>query len=101
MTTKHTEGPWGQSSTMSSDFQGIRYITDQGGNRIAKVLYVDKKDQDELLANARLFAAAPKLLEACEDALLNLSGDFTKARLTTEELKQKLMFLISNTKWGS
>jgi hypothetical protein len=68
----HTKGPWGSESTMSSDFQFIRYISGPDCQSIAKVYHKinpmtgDEMTQAEALANARLIAAAPALLEALE-----------------------------------
>lgn len=58
--SKHTPGPW------HTDQQGIR---DAEGNLLAESFADIDKDipsgETEQLANARLIAAAPELLEAC------------------------------------
>lgn len=62
----HSEGPWSQSATMSSDFRSIRYINDSNGRVIAEVRYADGAEQDENLLNASLLTASPKLLSVLE-----------------------------------
>lgn len=65
MTTKHTPGPWAAESAMSRDVSHIRYIT-ADGKIIASVRHRVEHTQDEALANAALFAAAPDLLAALQ-----------------------------------
>lgn len=55
MSTKHTPGPW--------NVDGI-FICDDAGDRI--VAEVPKMYDENDLANARLIAAAPELLEALQ-----------------------------------
>ncbi len=57
--SKHTPGPWGISKIGNNYDQYM--IQAKGGERICNT--VEGKD------NARLIAAAPELLEACETAL--------------------------------
>lgn len=78
METKHTPGPWflgmreGHNGCMIYDRSGMDQFTDR---TIAQVygLYsnqpVEKQPDEEYLANARLIAAAPELLEALQYAL--------------------------------
>ena len=54
--TKHTPGPWNGLSGL---------IASEKGDHIATVWLTQ---DDNLEANARLIAAAPELLEACEAA---------------------------------
>ena len=74
--TAHTPGPWKAEGTcvyaLNGDRSNIFFCGVQGGyteqNRHRSV----RTKCDELLANARLIAAAPELLEAlelCEEAL--------------------------------
>ncbi len=66
----HTKGPWPIEQTGD----GKRYLIGNGlvegpnGYEVAEV-YSDDCDPDEALANAKLIAAAPELLEAAERAL--------------------------------
>jgi hypothetical protein len=75
METKHTPGPWhyqfngfaitiGDESTRHNYLEHDYTVAKIGGNSM----------QDE--ANARLIAAAPDLLEACEEALGQLKDFF-------------------------
>jgi isocitrate dehydrogenase kinase/phosphatase len=64
----YSEFPWGQESTMSSDFHSIRYITDANSRVIAEVRYAEDAPQEENLANAKLIAKAPLILKALEQA---------------------------------
>lgn len=74
MQITHTQGPWGASTSCSSDFRCIRHITDADGNTIADVRYVEGFSQDEELANARLITAAPELLAALEGIMVTVAG---------------------------
>ena len=77
MEIKHTPGPW----RISND-----WITDSSSlESIAKIVGKDGPDcrmTDHDLANARLIAAAPALLEACKNivAWLNDVGKTNKSR---------------------
>lgn len=68
-TMLHSPAPFGASAALSSDHYNIRYITDCEGNHIATVRHLAGMSQEEALANAALFKAAPALLAALEDAL--------------------------------
>jgi len=68
MGAKHSKGPWaleeregGGFKLSDADGEFIDYITDSR--------YVDDRDDPEAIANARLIAAAPDLLEAAEDVV--------------------------------
>jgi hypothetical protein len=75
---KHTPGPWHAAQTTVYALHGHplrnRFSASvQGGRR-------DDAEWGELLANARLMAAAPELLEACRDALdAGNDGDWQSA----------------------
>lgn len=64
----HTPGPWGG---VTDEFglckRAIAYP--EGDDRDHDLCVVQCGDPDELEANARLIAAAPDLLAACEEAL--------------------------------
>ncbi len=60
METKHTPGPWGQT--------GFKIHT-QTGLAIANISIPDPVCHDVGIANAKLIAAAPDLLEALESVL--------------------------------
>ena len=61
----HTEGPWVASVPKKEKHMQARWITGNGFF-IAKAYGHDGQPVD---GNARLIAAAPELLEACESAL--------------------------------
>lgn len=85
MAGKHTEGPW-RVEFNSADTMQCRCVEILGGgDLIGSVAYLqsyaghDYDDRDEVLANARLIAAAPDLLEAARAAyeLLKIIHDET------------------------
>ena len=76
--SKHTPGPW---NIFNSKIQGT-WIDPIG-------LRVDNTRQDNWKANARLIAAAPELLEACETILAEIveqgdHGDAVWRRMLSE-----------------
>jgi hypothetical protein len=68
MTIHHSPGPWAIESSLSSEFRFTRYITDLAAHVVAEVKPVQGDDLVEV-ANARLIAVAPELLEALEHLL--------------------------------
>jgi len=62
--SKHTPGPW---SIARSGFPVDAFGILSGDMAIGQTVYIE--DYDEHLANARLIAAAPEMLEACKQAL--------------------------------
>ena len=69
-TTKHTPGPWSISSACKNAINAER------NNKLIGIgtTYHDPDSvyfigQDEAIANARLIAAAPELLAACEEVI--------------------------------
>jgi hypothetical protein len=66
---KHTSGPWSAECALSSDLYNIRYITGPDCQKICDVNHRVEMPQDEALANARLIAAAPDLMQALERVL--------------------------------
>ena len=72
---KHTPGPWDTRGfdfigTAESAYQTIAYCSDHRNKA--------PRHPDETLANARLIAAAPDLLEACRAAraIISEPGDY-------------------------
>ncbi len=67
----HTPGPWGDvqpgNGSTDRDEPGCRWII-HDGRIVAKTC----QQADESTANARLIAAAPELLKACEAARRNI-----------------------------
>ena len=68
MTTKHTPGPWRVKHKAKLGWAGV--LT-QEGDIIADIVVdgQDFRDPEQALDDARLIAAAPDLLEACERLL--------------------------------
>jgi len=77
--SNHTPGEW---EIRDNDyFPNQKTIETDGSSRVIAV--IDKSD-DEDLANARLIAAAPELLAACED-LVNLWDEWARYSEGLEE----------------
>lgn len=64
MSAQHTPGPWSLEVAEITQTGDLFCAID--GVDSAGVVYATLRDRDELLANARLIAAAPELLEADE-----------------------------------
>ena len=78
-----TPGPWKSNCFLVTDTSGVgmyggREICHTGGGR---------GTSDESEANARLIAAAPELLAACEAALLKLSSPLDKISVAADMLR--------------
>lgn len=73
--TAHTPGPWALEANEVR--AGDNLIADVMGGEGTR--FIDDKDNTECLANARLIAAAPELLEACEIALTFLESHSARA----------------------
>jgi len=73
-TVKHTRGPWRivQCLPPAPEYYGqtVTVIVDANNRNVLN------RDLLEEAANARLLAAAPELLEACEAALARLEEDY-------------------------
>ena len=77
MTTSHSPGPW-----KAEEERGVPYLKIRGSKlgerfKIANVLEPvyegsRQRESDETIANARLIAAAPELLEALKESLAAL-----------------------------
>jgi hypothetical protein len=72
MTTKHTPGPWNISAVKMEEcrFRGP-YIDVQAKGMVSNVqpAIVAGRTEEETIANARLIASAPDLLEALKQAV--------------------------------
>jgi hypothetical protein len=77
----HTPGPWAWKQSKTNDFYNLVAIGDYGfhpnGDKVEPVVHSDGSacgeygaDIDVHGADAKLIAAAPDLLEACEEALM-------------------------------
>lgn len=66
--SEYTPGPWGMSGRCYELGDGLAGINGQGWNELAGVVIkVNGRRSDEGIANARLIAAAPDLLEALQE----------------------------------
>ena len=76
MSTEHTPGPWKLADSDDNIIVGAvtRYKnpTPKGINLACVAIVDDSSDEYEDMANARLLAAAPELLAACEYVLPHL-----------------------------
>jgi hypothetical protein len=72
---KHTKGPWYVANDV--DVRG----GPQEGQEYVSTARARGRTLDEARANARLIAAAPDLLTACEEALAGADSDGLKKRL--------------------
>ena len=66
---KHTPGPWYATVPPSCDIHFIRSIDSDDAGQIAKVRVGPVLEQAEALANARLIATSPELLEMLQKAV--------------------------------
>ena len=70
MTSQHTPGPW--TFTDDPEYNCFYVDAQNGAIGVADVVRLPVKDQG--LANARLIAAAPDLLDALQDLLWAVTG---------------------------
>ena len=75
--SKHTPGKWKPTA-------GTEVVADTGDGNWQSIAMLNVR-RDEWIANARLIAAAPELLETCE-ALATFTRDLLKL-LTPEQIK--------------
>jgi hypothetical protein len=78
---KHTPGPW--------DTKEGQIYPEESGRTLALITYYDR-DNKEDVANARLIAAAPELLEACEAVYANLNPAYLHNRLCMRLLQKAI-----------
>lgn len=74
MDTKHTPGPW-RASGGSLTVPKCHVLSGSGKASYA-LAHVFGETEVERMANARLIAAAPELLEACKAALPTLAREY-------------------------
>ena len=87
--TKHTKGPW-TATKHDQHWVRVNVTIKAGGN--TWVAFMPDEDKEERMANARLMAAAPDLLEALENAVseldyLTVAPDSDYARPDDEIIK--------------
>lgn len=102
MKTKHTPGPWRMEDNWDNypgERKPGRYnirSQDDGWN-VARVWEAEETgpfSKEQVEANARLIAAAPELLEACEWALSELAEPETSTADTLHETIERLKTAI-------
>ena len=76
--SKHTPGPWRIDRIIA-----FAPTIMANGRRVAKVFHKDGIEDEQVLANAKLIAASPDLLEACTDLVqwfydIGLDDDHSK-----------------------
>ena len=89
--TKHTPGPWvvdGGGSVSSKDYE-CPVATVSRGMRGNPWVTATR------MANARLIAAAPELLEACHDAIVGLSAMLDDNETAAERLAAESLALLA------
>lgn len=69
MSEQHTQGPWHFTNEPNAKRARGKFLTVLPVGDTVPVCDVNRHRGPESEANARLIAAAPELLEACEDAL--------------------------------
>lgn len=76
MKTEHTSGPWTTEATTSSEFvtRAIRGSNDELIAHVGVPGYNKTPHVFESVANARLIAAAPDMLDIVEKVFLHLNG---------------------------
>lgn len=94
-TTRHTPGPWERGKVATHAV----YIVQDGGERtqLATCIGDEPFGWDTADANARLIAAAPELLEACEAALEIVSIEFERARQAEDFCKGAVLGKVEET----
>ena len=72
--TKHTSGPWETVKPKFLDPNCTRHIEDANGHLIARINFANPvQSENEAIANARLIALAPDLLETLDNVRATLS----------------------------
>lgn len=93
---KHTPGPW---SVL--EHQGEVFVLASGAMQIAKVTYVLEfagEQGSRRLQNARMFAAAPEMLEALQlasNTLFLLADEVKTLGLRAENVREKVRAAIA------
>ena len=87
--SKHTPGPWVASPVYNFSDSLVGYIRTQkegGGELIAQTRgWVKNSTHDEVTANARLIAAAPKMLKALKSLDMTCANDLVNEAIAAAE----------------
>lgn len=87
---KHTPGPW----TLEGFLRDCDFELHSGARHFANI--VDTGTGADYLANARLIAAAPDLLAACEAAEENLSPLYSADHFVMQTLRKAIALVKGN-----
>lgn len=69
---EHTPGPWHFDRDLDPENEPVIWSSD--GFNVATVETGAARDEDQIVANAHLIAAAPELLAVCREALKTYEG---------------------------
>ena len=94
--TQHTQGPW--QVLHDASVVGPDEVQEDGGIHVQSIARMALCQ--ELMANARLIAAAPELLEALETAQMALIG-YTHQNDITRNAMVKICAAIAKAKVGA
>ena len=98
MKTKHTPGPWEVwVDNFDNDYNEIVIQNEDSVivDRVGTLVSNDATDNAKLMADSKLIAAAPDLLDACKCALADLEGyqawaETEDANKTIDELREAI-----------
>ena len=95
--TKHTKGPW-TATKHDQHWVRVNVTIKAGGN--TWVAFMPDEDKEERMANARLMAAAPELLEACRMAMMlrQLGGIIPESRVVVDAVVEAAEAAIAKAK---
>ena len=85
---KHTPGPWciGDSNLPVSQF-AVMQSEPTGKHSTILRMAIGEPKHGEVMANARLIAAAPDLLAACKRLLVEVEWEALRADIVTDEAR--------------
>ena len=83
-TAEHTPGPWKEIETPHRDAPGVFAVVSTAEGYESTICYTQMEAKGDPIANARLIAAAPELLEHCK-RMFNVC---THPKTTKSEMKQ-------------
>ena len=100
MTTKHTQGPWRLAAYLDSGRPNPGFIVadnphGEGAEQVASAEWIAGGFHAEQVANARLIAAAPELLQALADLLRSYRDFLPERYLQDKGVATKAMAAIA------
>ena len=102
MTTKHTQGPWRLAAYLDSGRPNPGVIVadnphGEGAEQVASVEWIAGGFHAEQVANARLIAAAPELLDALQSLVSWCRDYFPERYLDCKQVRQAREILAKAT----